>query len=90
MATELSSVFRRTLSYTVVFRELADGYTAEVPALPNCQAFGRSKEDARDLIASELEFHLAAYISAHGKPPNDLTCYDPEVYHEILEVKSPI
>ncbi|HCL56655.1 MAG TPA: hypothetical protein DHW82_06560 [Spirochaetia bacterium] len=44
--------------YIVLFEKTKDGFSAYVPDLPGCVAFGDSKEETEELIYESIKFHL--------------------------------
>ncbi|HQO39342.1 MAG TPA: type II toxin-antitoxin system HicB family antitoxin [Spirochaetota bacterium] len=44
--------------YVVLFEKSADGYSAYVPDLPGCVAFGDTREETEELIYEAIKFHI--------------------------------
>ncbi len=44
--------------YVVLFEKSKDGYSAYVPDLPGCVAFGDTKEETEELIYEAIKFHI--------------------------------
>jgi len=44
--------------YIVLFEKSKDGYSAYVPDLPGCVAFGDTKEETEELIYEAIKLHL--------------------------------
>jgi predicted RNase H-like HicB family nuclease len=44
--------------YVVLFEKSKDGYSAYVPDLPGCVAFGDTKEETEELIYEGIKFHI--------------------------------
>lgn len=44
--------------YVVLFEKSKDGYSAYVPDLPGCVAFGDTKEETEELIYEEIKFNI--------------------------------
>jgi len=44
--------------YVVLFERSKDGYSAYVPDLPGCAAFGDTKEETEELIYEAIKFHI--------------------------------
>jgi predicted RNase H-like HicB family nuclease len=54
------------MKYTVIFEQGSTSVGASVPDLPGCVAVGRTRDEARTLIASAIEFHLEG-MRLHGE-----------------------
>ena len=56
----------------LIFRPEPDGgYTASVPALPGCVTYGRTLEEARDLVKDAIGGYIES-LKKHGEPiPTD-------------------
>ena len=48
--------------FVVIFEKSADGYSAYVPDLPGCVAFGDTKEETEELIYEGIKFHIEGMI----------------------------
>lgn len=46
------------MKYAIVIEQSATSFGAYVPDLPGCVAVGESEEEARQLIAEAIAFHL--------------------------------
>jgi predicted RNase H-like HicB family nuclease len=44
--------------FLVLFEKSENGYSAYVPDLPGCVAFGDTKEETEELIYESIKFHL--------------------------------
>ncbi len=44
--------------FLVLFEKSSDGFSAYVPDLPGCVAFGDTKEETEELIYEAIKFHL--------------------------------
>jgi predicted RNase H-like HicB family nuclease len=53
--------------YTVVYEWTGNNYSAYVPDLPGCIAFGDTKEETQHLIKEAMELYLDA-LQEDGKP----------------------
>ena len=53
--------------YLVLFEKSEDGYSAYVPDLPGCVAFGDTKEETEQLIFEAIKFHIEG-LKLEGQP----------------------
>jgi antitoxin HicB len=56
----------------IIFRpEPEGGYTASVPAMPGCVTYGRSLEEAKELVKDAINGYIQS-LRKHGEPiPSD-------------------
>jgi len=60
------------LSYRILLRkEPEGGYTVTVPSLPGCITYGKSIEEATEMIKEAIELYLESLKSHHEEIPND-------------------
>lgn len=55
--------------FVVVFEKTDDGYSAYVPDLPGCVAFGDTKEETEELIYEGIKFHIEGLVSKGEEIP---------------------
>jgi predicted RNase H-like HicB family nuclease len=62
----------RRLTYTVEFDREADGrWIADVPALPGCMLYGRTRRDALTRVRRLAQDVVADLVAHHESPPVD-------------------
>jgi len=62
----------KLLNYTVVFqKEKEGGYTAFVPLLPGCVSYGRSLEEAKEMIHDAIKLYLESLKTHKETIPNE-------------------
>lgn len=67
------------LTYKAMYKFLSDGVHAEVMDFPGTITFGRTLEEARQLLASALvDMAETNLLRGEPLPQPDLTCTDPE------------
>lgn len=71
------------LSYRVILQPCEDGYLASVPALPEVQSFGTTKEQAKARIAEAIELVVAQ--SGDLVPPD----FAQEPVVDVVAIKIP-
>ncbi len=49
--------------FVVILEKTSDGYSAYVPDLPGCVAFGDTREEAEELIYEGIKFHIEGLIN---------------------------
>jgi len=61
--------------FLVIFEKSTDGYSAYLPDLPGCVAFGDTKMEAEELIYEAVKLHIEALEADHLPiPNNELEC----------------
>ncbi len=48
--------------FLILFEKSTDGFSAYVPDLPGCVAFGDTKEETEELIYDAIKFHLEGMV----------------------------
>jgi|GEM_PF-2822819 len=71
------------LSYRVILQPCDEGYLASVPALPELQSFGETKEQAKARIAEAIEVVVAQ--SGEMVPPD----FAEEPVVDVVRVRMP-
>jgi len=56
--------------FLVIFEKSADGYSAYLPDLPGCVAFGDTKSEAEQLIYEAVKLHIEAMEAEHQPIPS--------------------
>ena len=59
--------------YVVLFEKSENGYSAYVPDLPGCVAFGDTKEETEELIYEAIRLHLEDMEEAEERIPQSVT-----------------
>ena len=57
--------------FIVLFEKSKDGYSAYVPDLPGCVAFGDTKEETEELIYDSIKFHLEGLENIRSENRDD-------------------
>lgn len=57
------------MKYAIIIEKGPTSYGAYVPDLPGCVAVGETREEARQLIAEAIEFHLEGLRDDHQPIP---------------------
>lgn len=72
MCYTVADMKNNKLTYRLSIEEYPDGYLASFPALPGCNTWGKSYEDAVKHAEEALALYLET-LAAHGDPiPEDL------------------
>jgi predicted RNase H-like HicB family nuclease len=61
----------KTRTYRILLtREPEGGFTASVPSLPGCITFGKSVDEAIDMVKEAISLYIES-LQAHGEPVPD-------------------
>jgi len=63
--------------FLVLFEKSEDGFSAYVPDLPGCVAFGDTKEETEELIYEAIQFHIEGLMQ--NNIPINSTIVDSEL-----------
>ena len=59
--------------FVILFERSKDGYSAYVPDLPGCAAFGDTKEETEELIYDAIKFHIEGLEKEGELIPQSIT-----------------
>ena len=59
--------------FVILFEKSKDGYSAYVPDLPGCAAFGDTKEETEELIYEAIKFHIEGLEKEGELIPQSIT-----------------
>ena len=59
--------------FVVIFEKTSDGYSAYVPDLPGCVAFGDTREETEELIYEGIKFHIDGLINNGEEIPPSIS-----------------
>ncbi len=51
--------------FLVIFEKADSGFSAYIPDLPGCVAFGDTKEETEELIYEAIKFHIEGMIQSN-------------------------
>lgn len=66
-----TSLKAKEYAFTVVYEKMKEGYQVTVPVLQGLITFGRTFEEARDMVRDAVRCHLEGIIKEHGKIPKE-------------------